>query len=380
MITAAACDQLADGAGQLGPWPGPATSVLLLGLLGAALAGLRGGRFGRPAGRRRVVPLLAVAALLLGPATGLAAWAWAGAGTDGPVAAGGRPQLQRVGPDVLPGVAALEAGGPAAARTLVLQDRAGQLHWTLARSAGPRLGESSTALAAETLDHPDTSDRALLGPVLTALLSGSGADVRPRLAAFGIGSVLLLPPAGPVGDSPLGQAGQALDVSPGLVRVGTIGAGAAQRTLWSVQLDDGPGAPERPSRARVLGPDGRVLAAVPSNGLRIGTDLPPGPAGRFLMLAERWDPGWHAELDGRALPSVRHDGWAQAFRLPDHGGRLDVVHHPAGQHRLDLARAAILALALLVAIPMPGRRAPTAPPRSSRPIARGPRVRIGADR
>jgi hypothetical protein len=381
LITAAACDQLADGAGQRGPWPGPATSVLLLGLLGAALAGLRreGALLPRLARRGRSLPVLAVTALLLGPLTGLGAWAWAGASAPAPAAGPGggsgteRAQLRRVGTGVLPLAAALEAAGPSAARTLVLQDRAGSLHWTLARGAGPRLGEASTALAAEDLGRSGGSDRALLGPVLTALLSGSGEDVRDRLAAFGIGSVLLLPPAGATPDSPLARSAQALDVAPGLVRVGTVGATRA--TWWSVRLDDGPGAPDRPARVRVLGRDGTVLAALPSRGAAVDTDVAAGAPGRTLVLAERWDPGWHAWLDGRPLPSLRQDGWAQAFRLPDRGGRLTVSHHLPGQHRLDLARLVVAALALVLAVPVPRHRRPLGPPRSSAPIGRGPRVK-----
>jgi len=126
--------------------------------------------------------------------------------------------------------------------------------------------------------------------------------------------------------------------------------------LWRVELDSSAGAPSRPTRVRVLGSDGKTVQALPSQGLRVDTTIPAGPAGRAVVLAERADPGWHARLDGRELVPARHSGWAQAFLLPTAGGHLVVEHRVRGQHLVELARWAMLALGLLAAVPIPSRR------------------------
>ena len=151
----------------------------------------------------------------------------------------------------------------------------------------------------------------------------------------------------PAGGRRLGaRAGRGARTGPGGQPRGAV--------LWRVELSDAGSAPSRPARARVLAADGTTLAALPSDGTGMDTVLPAGPAGRWLVLAERADPGWQARLDGHELAPSVHAGWAQSFLLPARGGHLVVEHR--GWPWLDPVRLAVLGLALLAAVPLPGRR------------------------
>jgi hypothetical protein len=365
-------------------WAGPGLSLCALGvLLAAVLAGegatgaLRHQRFG--AGHL-VTGLVAGLSLLA--ATGvLAGWAWQGWAAPGavssadPTAPGagsptaaialshGAPAVTRTDPEVLPGVAAAEAQGPAATRTLVLRVDGSGIRWSLLRDSGPRTGDDSAALAASRLRAGTPgADADIVLPVVGSLLSDSGQDVRPRLADLDIGSVLLLPPADE-------STALALDSSPGLVRSLTVGGAV----LWRVELDSTGNAPSRPSLVRVLSADRAPLAAVASSGAEVDTTLDAGESGRLLVLAERADARWQATLDGHRLTPVTYQGWAQAFQLPAGGGRLVVRHVDRVASTLDPVRVGAGALALLLAIPLPKwrRRVALPPPRRSRPVRRG---------
>ena len=80
--------------------------------------------------------------------------------------------------------------------------------------------------------------------------------------------------------------------------------------------------------------------------------MPPGEAGRLLVLAEPADAGWHAELAGRRLPERRAWGWAQGFAVPAAGGTVELLRDGSA------GRVAAQALGLLVVgvLAVPGRR------------------------
>jgi hypothetical protein len=352
--TANAAGTTTGGAGPSAT--GPALSLAFAGLGGAALLGAqvlpaRVRRGPRPRLAGRAVTAAAVVAVAA-PALVLAAAATAGAG----------PAARVPG---LPAVAAAEAAGPYATRTLVLRvgGSPAQVRWALARGAGPVLGDGSAALAARpgTPMGPSGRDAAVVLPVLARLLSGAGHDTRAALTGLAVGSVVLLPPTDP-------GTVLALDAAPGLSRL----AGSGPGLLWRVDPPAGWGL-ARPARARVVDPaTGRALFALPSSGDAVDADLPAGGRGRLVVLAERADADWDARLDGVRLPSTR-SGWAQAFVLPAHGGHLEVTHGAGGLAPADPGRAALLALAVLLALPLPrlrGRTAAPPPPRPSRPVPR----------
>jgi GT2 family glycosyltransferase len=354
--------------------PGPGLSFFALGMLAAAAALLHRGRFMlRPARRARpgrvaravtATATVAVAVVALaGPLAVLAGWS--GQGLAGPghgVTAAALPALRAVPPEVLPAVATDEAEGEAGARTLVVRADRAQVRWTLARAAGPRLGDDSAALAARRLDPgAATTETALVAPVLAALMGDGGQDVTASLADLGAGSVLLV---GPVPQDAI----LALDASPGLVRVSQAGGSV----LWRVELPPGAGGVTRPARARLLDASGRVLSPLPSQGPDAGAQIAAGQPGRVVRLAERADPGWRATLDGRPLAAVA-GGWSQAFALPQTGGHLRVWHVSALPDVTGTLQIAVLAVTVLGLVPLPRLRrrvAAPSPPAPSRPVPR----------
>jgi arabinofuranan 3-O-arabinosyltransferase len=88
-------------------------------------------------------------------------------------------------------------------------------------------------------------------------------------------------------------------------------------------------------------------------------------------VAQNYNTGWHATLDGRALTAVRLDGWQQGWLLPaGHGGTVVMTMPADTSYRLALLFGAVL-LVLLAAGALirrgrsdqaptgPGRRVPT---------------------
>ena len=377
LVAAGVGERLVVGDGRL--WPGPALSVLLAGLMVAAVTGgpmlSRRLRTMRPS-RRRLTAVPVALALTVGPVLALAGLAAQGARPLTPTT------VQRTEADVLPAVAVAEARGPGAARTLVLGvDRSagdGQVRWALYRDGGPRFGADSaarrTAADRPADTQPQTAD--VVVPVVAAMLSDSGQDERAALADLAVGTIILLPPL----DT---SAEQALDAAPGLVRVTVSGAEA----MWRVEPPADSGAGSRPGRVRVVNAAGQVTqvlaSAAPDRADRVRAVLEDAEAGRRLVLAESADPGWTATLDGAPLVPATVDGWAQAFELPRHGGVLEVDHRPRPTWTAGPAFAwawrIALALAVLLALPLPRVRQrigtpmpPTLSSRVHRPVPDGP--------
>lgn len=372
-----------DGGEPLTGHPGPGLSLLGLGLLTAAVALLRAGRHclrprrGRqargPAARhpqlsrlmRAATVTLAALGCLTGPLAVLGGWGWQGVAGRDHAASRWAPAVHRAPADVLPAVAADEAEGEAAARTLVLRADRSQVRWTLARAAGPRLGDDSAALAALRLGGREgtrVGEATVVAPALSALLGDGSADARDRLAELGVGWVLLSPPVEP-------ETALALDASPGLTRVTTV-RGAV---LWRVDLAAQPGAPTRAARARLVDQRGVTVSTLASRGNQVDVTIPAGDAPRFVVLTERADHGWWATLDGRPLRSLTTSGWAQCFELPAAGGRLRLDHDGGWPGLVIPVQVVVAVLALVGSVPLPGLRrrvAAPAPPAPSRPVPR----------
>ena len=98
-----------------------------------------------------------------------------------------------------------------------------------------------------------------------------------------------------------------------------------------------------------------TLAGAPDEVSAHVPDSAEGPA-RTLVLAERADAGWYAELNGEALePTGVQDAtgtWRQAFSVPQGGGDLVVAHRStAGTVAARLIWAA-WAVTVLAALPL----------------------------
>jgi hypothetical protein len=137
-----------------------------------------------------------------------------------------------------------------------------------------------------------------------------------------------------------------LDATPGLSRLSQQdGSG-----LWRLDREV--------SRAVILpsedAPAGKAepVAAGPVD---VTGKVPAGPEGRVLRLADTFDDGWTATVDGVELTPVELDGWAQGFRLPPGGGALEVTHENSMTHLVWLGAQGLLALTLIV-LALPGGR------------------------
>ncbi|MFJ2017093.1 glycosyltransferase [Streptomyces nodosus] len=302
-------------------WAGPATLVYGLALLAAAAIGADGAK-ARVAeqsfGWRQPVAALIAFACAAGPL--LIAAGWMIRGADGPV--------ERRDPVQVPEFVAEEGGTSDQARTLVLDGRStARVGYTLVRGSGARLGDGE--LAAEAAVNRQ------LDKMVANLVAGSGADQADALGGFAVRYVLVRKGAPR-------EFSRVLDATPGLTRLSQQDGSA----LWRVN--------RQVSRAAIVtgSAEPRAVAAGP---VEIHTTIPSGDSDRVLRLADTADEGWTATLDGRPLTRTTVDGWAQGFRLPSSGGRLDVTYDTPFTHTAWVWGQGALAVVLVV-LALPGRR------------------------
>ncbi|MDL5201939.1 glycosyltransferase family 2 protein [Streptomyces sp. ALI-76-A] len=302
-------------------WAGPATLVYGLALLAAAVLGADGAR-ARVAeqsfGWRQPVAALIAFASAAGPL--LVAAGWMIAGADGP--------LERRDPVQVPAFVAEESGTRDQARTLVLDsDSAAHVGYMLVRGSGARLGDAELAAA--------DGENSRLDKVVANLVAGSGADQADQLGEFAVRYVL-------VHRGAPREVTRVLDATPGLTRLSQQDGSA----LWRVD--------QQVARATVV-PESGTPQPVAAGPVDIHTTIPAGADGRVLRLADTAAEGWTATLDGKPLSRTTVDGWAQGFRLPASGGRLDVTFEAPFAHTAWLWAQGALAVVLVV-LALPGRR------------------------
>ncbi|MEO6531472.1 MAG: glycosyltransferase family 2 protein [Specibacter sp.] len=358
-----------DGVTLVTPFTGAAVSLAFFALLGAAVLGFdavytraydaahRGPV--RHKGARVTAAALSVA-LVAAPVASLALWS-AQQFAEQP----SRPAL--TGPflthsattGTIPATAADRGTGPEASRTMVLAVQpGGGVQATLMQGAGTTLDAmSGIAVAArvtgapgqETLKDVDPATAALEDSV-AAILAKTGMDPRPGLVDLGVGFVVLRH-----GDTASELLAGEIDAVPGLDTVGPTDSG----WLWRVKPNYAtPGLSDVVNRVRLVDAKGQALAPVPSDGQNVDAPIPAGDGGRKVVLAERFDAGWQAWLDGKALKGVS-SGWAQAFEVPAEAGTLEIRYvHPLNSI-MSLVQLVLLGLTVLLALPVKARRGRT---------------------
>ncbi|MER5500076.1 glycosyltransferase [Streptomyces sp. NPDC002561] len=310
---------LANGSG----WAGPATLVYGIALIAAALVGADGARV-RVAelsfGWRQ--PVAALIALAAGLAPAVAAVSWMIGGAGGP--------LERRDPVQVPAFVAEESATRDQPRTLVLGGSSpSTVSYTLVRGSGARLGDAELTAAGGSNSHLDK--------VVANLVAGSGADQGSQLGGFAIRYVL-------VRDGAPKEMSRVLDATPGLSRLSQLDGSA----LWRVE--------RQVARVMIVPPgEGGEQLPVGSLPVEAHTKIPAGESGRVLRIADAADSGWQATLDGRPLTRKTVDGWAQGFELPAEGGTLDLTYDTPFTHTAWIWAQCTLALVLLV-LALPGRR------------------------
>ena len=304
-------------------WAGPATLVYGIALLSAAALGADGAR-SRVAeqsfGWRQPVAALIAFASAAGPL--LLAAGWMIAGADGPV--------ERRDPSQVPAFVAEDSTTSDQVRTLVLDsDSTARVSYMLVRGSGARMGDAEAATA--------DGENARLDKVVANLVAGSGADQADELGGFAVRYVL-------VHKGAPRDITRVLDATPGLSRLSQQNGSA----LWRVD--------RQVSRAAIVSANGSGTPdSVPAGPVDIHTTVPTGADGRILRLADSASPGWTATLDGKPLTRTTVDGWAQGFRLPASGGKLDVTYDTPIAHTAWLWAQGALAVVLIV-LALPGRR------------------------
>ncbi|WP_326596994.1 glycosyltransferase [Streptomyces sp. NBC_01803] len=312
-------------------WAGPATLVYGIALLSAAVLGADGARYRVAAqsfGWRQPVAVAVAGAAAAGPLLVAAGWILGGAA--GP--------LERGDPEQVPAFVAEESSTQDQARTLVLagegestEGPADRVTYTLVRGSGARLGDADLA----RLIGEDSS----LSEAVGDLVAGSGADQTAVLAGYAVRYVL-------VQDGSPHELHRVLDTTPGLQRLSQEDGSA----LWRVDREVAR-VMIRPAEEGA----GAEPVSVPAGAVEVHTDVPEGPAGRTLRLADAASAGWQASLNGEPLSPVTVDGWAQGFELPAGGGRLDVVYETSAGHT-GWVWFQGLSLLVLGVLALPGRR------------------------
>lgn len=250
----------------------------------------------------------------------LVAAGWIIRGADGPV--------ERRDPVQVPAFVAEESGTRDQARTLVLDSSsAARVRYVLVRGSGARLGDAELASA--------DGENKKLDKVVANLVAGSGADQADQLGGFAVRYVL-------VSKGAPREVSRVLDATTGLSRLSQQDGSA----LWRVD--------QQVSRAAIV-PASGAPESIAAGPVEVHTTVPAGDEGRLLRLADSADAGWTATLDGKPLTRTTVDGWAQGFRLPADGGRLDVTFDAPLSHTAWLWAQGALALVLVV-LALPGRR------------------------
>jgi GT2 family glycosyltransferase len=315
-------------------WPGLALQLAGAGVLGAALVGGSGLRtrlasssFGW---RQLTAAALTLAAALLPLA---AAGQWVARGADEPLSRGVRP--------VLPAFARAELAATPGLRALVLQPRDDRVAYELTGAGRLR---ADTAGSTGQLDA-----------VVADLLAARGSDAAEALATRAVRYVAV--PAGPRSAT----VAAALDAQAGLSR-----RASGSVLLWRVVAPTARVTLLRPGMAASAlrgdrGPTRELLrvappATLPSRRESAAAQIPTGPAGRLLVLAEPTSDGWRATLDGQDLPTRTAWGWAQGFEVPASGGRLEVAYDQGPRHRALAGQAVALLVVLVLAAPGARRR------------------------
>lgn len=124
------------------------------------------------------------------------------------------------------------------------------------------------------------------------------------------------------------------------------------------------------------GPDAQV-AAEPVSVKKWSDDrrtlqLAPDQGRRLLVVAENFNPGWEARLDGEVLQPQRVGGWKQGWWVPeDSAGTVQLTFTPQRWFVAGLAAGAVALLVLLGLALVPRRRSarPAASRESTRPLA-----------
>ena len=330
--------------GAVTGWAGSGLSLMTLGLLAAALVGLDGlseKAVSHTFGWRQVAVGALATVLAAVPLGALAAWTVQARSDDSPVL------VQSLDRAIVPAVGQQMQDSGRQARVLALEVGAdGSVHYQLLHDDGPQLVDSSVVVdVARLTTRPDS-----LAEPVAQLSAGLDGDQVSVLGEAGVGAVLV-PPSAELSRAELVSR---IDTVAGLERITENASG----TIWRVAPDGSAETALQPGWADIYSPDesgtlvpSGVLAAEP---LRVDVEVPAGDAGRVVVLAESYAPGWRATLDGEPLRSVGDD--QPSFELGASGGHLVVAYERASRAPWLVLQGTVLVVFVLLALPARRRR------------------------
>jgi arabinofuranan 3-O-arabinosyltransferase len=126
----------------------------------------------------------------------------------------------------------------------------------------------------------------------------------------------------------------------------------------------------RPAGAAGVHPRERAVTALSWGVAHRELRVADGPAA-VLAVRENANAGWVATADGKPLARTRVDGWQQAWLVPPGATTVVLEFTPDGAYRTRLLAGSVVAVVLVAAAVVPGRRRP------DRPGPPGPSARPG---
>lgn len=326
-------------------WPGPGLSVMVLGLLAAAVLGLDGlatKALTHTFGWRQVA--LAAGAVLVAaiPLAGAGIWAAQGASDDSTIS------LRALDRAIVPAVGQQMQSSGRQARVLVLEARDdGSLAYQLLHGDGPQLTDASSVVDVARLSGKPDAVAELVARTSAGMDSGQAQD----LAELAVGAVLVPPSQ----DLARAQLVSRIDTVPGVTRITENESG----TIWRVTPGDSLELLDQPAWARIYAPGDsgalEVVMPVKAGNLSVDTEIPSGDVDRVLVLAENSAPGWRATLDGAPLRAVAGDD-RQAFALGADSGHLTVSYERASRTPWLILQGVVIVVFVLLAVPVRRRR------------------------
>lgn len=319
-------------------WPGPGVSLLAVGLLVAAISAVDGvgaAAAKYPFGWRQIsAGALAIACVGLPLTWSAIAFTQAHHTTS----------VQATDSVTVPAIARQMQDSDRQVRVLALSTDGASVSYRLLRGDGTQITDSSAVVKVARLYA--TSDP--VAGAVAQLAAVDGTDVLATLRMYGIGAVLL-----PDGSGVGAALANRLDSAAGLQRV-TEGN---RDLVWRVSAGDD--TLDQISWAAVStatdesGEPLQILAAAHSE-VHDSIDPPTSTSGttRFITIAERAAPGWHATVGGVELAQVDRADGLLAFDLGAHHGVVEVTYIRASRMPWLALQAGVLLIFILLALPL----------------------------
>lgn len=351
LVAAQSQIEISEG-GYLTSWAGNGVSLMMLGVLTAAVIGVKALAPAQLESQKFELHKVAggvLAAVMVINLVALGSWSannsWQGS----------TRLLTQNSHEIVPAVGQQMQNSARQVRILMINATdQGQATYQLLHANGTQLADVNAVLKIAKLSDKEDPLAQLVAQVFT----GAVADQGNELANYGIGAVLV-PNKDALANA---QLITRIDTIFGLQRIteGDFGV------IWRVTRDGKESSGENVSWASLLtiDPQGNVLARqpIPAQNLSIDTEVSAAELGqglkRVLVLAESQAPGWQATFAGESLAKTEVSGIEklQAFEVPASAGELEVNYRRASRLPWLGLQGGVLLVYALLALPIKRRK------------------------